>query len=131
MLLATLARVGIFGPSLANSAEHHPLPWLVGVDFNTILSREKKLGGLPVIYQETEDFSNCLNECDFYDMGYNGGTFTWWNGRTDKACIFKRLDRVLSNQEIMDEYPNIQVKHLIKRVLIIRLWRFNVLKVLK
>lgn len=48
-------------------------------------------------------------------MGYNGSTFTWWNGRTDEACIFKRLDTVLSNQELMAEHPNIQVKHLIKK----------------
>ncbi|XP_060177955.1 uncharacterized protein LOC132607892 [Lycium barbarum] len=48
-------------------------------------------------------------------MGYIGSTFTWWNGRADEAIIFKRLDRVLCNQKMMDKYPQMTVTHLIKK----------------
>ncbi|KAG5599866.1 hypothetical protein H5410_031236 [Solanum commersonii] len=46
--------------SIQQISSHFSLPWLVGGDFNVILSLEEKLGGLPVYYQETEDFANCI-----------------------------------------------------------------------
>ncbi|XP_070009954.1 uncharacterized protein [Nicotiana sylvestris] len=35
-------------------------PWLVGGDFNVILSKEEKYGGLPVYLSEVEDFAHCM-----------------------------------------------------------------------
>ncbi|XP_055804681.1 uncharacterized protein LOC129873581 [Solanum dulcamara] len=101
--------------SLGHIAEQHSHPWLIDGDFNVILSWEEKLGGLPVFYQEIEDFTNFITVCELTDMGYIGSTYTWWNGRTDDACIFKKLDRVLTNQKLQDEFPNTSVKHLIKK----------------
>lgn len=79
---------------LANSIA---LPWLVGGDFNNVLSGEEKIGGLPVITREVEDFANCINNTELYDAGYKGSPFTWWNGRTNHECIFERIDRILVN----------------------------------
>lgn len=45
-------------------ATQYSIPWLVGGYFNVILSPEEKLGGLPVYYQETEDFANSITTCD-------------------------------------------------------------------
>ncbi|KAG5576094.1 hypothetical protein H5410_056228 [Solanum commersonii] len=86
-------------------------PWVIGRDFNVILSGEEKFGGLPVLYQELEEFANCLTNCGLLDRGYIGSTYTWWNGRTDGACIFKRLDRVLSNQKMMEKFLVYSIKH--------------------
>ncbi|XP_060182816.1 uncharacterized protein LOC132612735 [Lycium barbarum] len=70
-------------------------PWLVGGDFNVILSEEEKLGGLPITLNECEDFAFCVNSCELFDMGYKGSPYTWWNGRVAEDYIFKRLDRIL------------------------------------
>ncbi|XP_059310607.1 uncharacterized protein LOC132061950 [Lycium ferocissimum] len=86
--------------------------WLVGGDFNVILSEEEKLGGLPVTLNECEDFAFCINSCDLFDMGFKGSPYTWWNGRTTGDCIFKRLDRVVVNQQFQNMFANIEVEHL-------------------
>ncbi|KAG5626762.1 hypothetical protein H5410_011980 [Solanum commersonii] len=77
---------------------------MVGADFNVILSDEEKIGGLSVYPHEYEDFSCCINSCDLTDIKYTGSPFTWWNGRVDEGCIFKRLDRVAVNQLLLDIY---------------------------
>ncbi|XP_009606568.1 uncharacterized protein [Nicotiana tomentosiformis] len=74
------------------------LPWMVGGDFNVILSEEEKIGGQPVYPPEYEDFAFCVNSCGLFDTGYKGSLFTWWNGRSNSECIFKRLDRIFVNQ---------------------------------
>lgn len=35
------------------------VPWLVGGDFNVILTEEEKYGGLPVYLREVKDFAHC------------------------------------------------------------------------
>ncbi|KAH0685786.1 hypothetical protein KY285_016345 [Solanum tuberosum] len=70
-------------------------PWMVGGDFNVILTPEEKIRGLPVYPTEVEDFACCINSCELVDIRFNGSSFTWWNGRADEECIFKRLDRIL------------------------------------
>ncbi|KAL3363180.1 hypothetical protein AABB24_012466 [Solanum stoloniferum] len=101
--------------SIQHISSHISLPWLVGGDFNVMLSPEEKLGGFPVYCQETEDFANCIATSSLYDLGYIGSTYTWWNGRSEDACIFKRLDRILGNQRLMNLFPTMKIKHLIKK----------------
>ncbi|XP_060200312.1 uncharacterized protein LOC132628554 [Lycium barbarum] len=100
---------------LYDIATHINLPWLVGGDFNVITEAAEKYGGLPVQFAETEDFRHCINSCQLADLGFTGSMFTWWNGRSDEACIFKRLDRCLGNQALQNIYPNLEVDHLIKQ----------------
>ncbi|XP_059306288.1 uncharacterized protein LOC132057690 [Lycium ferocissimum] len=91
------------------------IPWLVGGDFNVILSEENKQGGLPVTVQETMDFAQWIQNCGLIDIGFIGSRYTWWNGRTQEACIFKRLDRMLCNQAFLDIKPSSKVHHLIRQ----------------
>lgn len=77
------------------------LPWIVGVDFNVILSDGEKISGLPVYPGEYEDFAFCVNSCKLLDINFKGSPFTWWNCRVDSGCIFKRLDNILSNQAFL------------------------------
>jgi len=53
---------------------------------------------LPVYHNEYEEFAFCVNSCELVDVSFKGSPFTWWNGRIDHQCIFKRLDRYLMNQ---------------------------------
>ncbi|KAH0664940.1 hypothetical protein KY285_026146 [Solanum tuberosum] len=90
------------------------LPWLVGCDFNVICNEEEKLGGRPVSEGETRDFNHCINVCNLEDQGFKGSKYTWWNGRTDGECIFKRLDRVLCNDGLQTIFPFLEVEHLVR-----------------
>ncbi|XP_049360162.1 uncharacterized protein LOC125824856 [Solanum verrucosum] len=90
-------------------------PWLVGGDFNVIIDDLEKYGGLPVQFNETEDFIHCNNTCQLTNLGFKESMYTWWNGKTDAACLFKRLDRCLGNQALQDLFPNLEVEHLIKQ----------------
>ncbi|KAH0692608.1 hypothetical protein KY285_019705 [Solanum tuberosum] len=89
-------------------------PWLVGGDFNTIVNESEKLGGLPVTQVETQDFTQCINACALNELKFRGSVFTWWNGRIEESCIFKRLDRVFGNNSFMTLLPESEVHHLIR-----------------
>ncbi|XP_070046535.1 uncharacterized protein [Nicotiana tomentosiformis] len=90
------------------------LPWFVRGDFNVILDEEEKIRGLPVYPPKYEDFAFCINSCELFDLGYKGSPFTWWNGRPNEECIFKRLDRILVNLPFQNLFPDIEMEHLIK-----------------
>ncbi|XP_060211801.1 uncharacterized protein LOC132639366 [Lycium barbarum] len=64
--------------------------WLIGGDFNVVLNDEEKIG----------------------EVNFKGSPFTWWNGRPDEACVFERLDRMLVNALLLDNFGNIEVEHL-------------------
>ncbi|XP_019234732.1 PREDICTED: uncharacterized protein LOC109215172 [Nicotiana attenuata] len=90
------------------------MPWLVAGDFNVIWDEEEKFGGLPVSMNEVNDFRHCVNTCNLTDLGFKGSIFTWWNGRAEDDCIFKRLDKCLANAEFQQMLPTIEVSHLSK-----------------
>ncbi|XP_060200399.1 uncharacterized protein LOC132628652 [Lycium barbarum] len=88
-------------------------PWIVGGDFYVILKADEKLGGLPVHLSKTIDFDHFVNNCGLMELK-SGSRYTWWNGRTEEDCIFKRLDRVFGNQEFINLSPSSEVSHLIR-----------------
>ncbi|XP_070002742.1 uncharacterized protein LOC142165914 [Nicotiana tabacum] len=90
------------------------VPWLVRGDFNVIWDEEEKYGGLPVSLLEVDDFRHCSNTCNLTDLGFKGSIFTWWNGRSEEDCIFKRLDRCFGNNELQQTFPGLEVTHLSK-----------------
>ncbi|XP_019263812.1 PREDICTED: uncharacterized protein LOC109241529 [Nicotiana attenuata] len=100
--------------SLYYIAADMTVPWLVGGDFNVIWDEEEKFGGLPVHINEIDDFRHCINTCNLSDLGFKGSIFTWWNGRAEEDCIFKRLDRCVANAEFQQTFLGIEVQHLPK-----------------
>ncbi|XP_070034325.1 uncharacterized protein [Nicotiana tomentosiformis] len=50
----------------------------------------------------------------YYLASYKGSPFTWWNGRSNAECIFKRLDRIFVNFPFQNMLPTIEVEHLIR-----------------
>jgi len=86
--------------------------WMVGGDFNVIHGDEENIGGLSVYPHEYEDFTLCLNSCVFSDVYFSGNPFTWWNGRVDESCIFKRQDRVVFNHSLLNVYGDTGLQHL-------------------
>ncbi|KAH0656867.1 hypothetical protein KY290_032529 [Solanum tuberosum] len=100
---------------LEELARSQQCPWVVGGDFNVILNEEEKLGGLAFTQNEALEFASCINACALTEVRTSGSKYTWWNGRIEEDCIFKRLDRILVNQEFMDLFPTSEVHHLIRQ----------------
>jgi len=100
---------------LEGLAKQNQYPWLVGGDFNVILNEEEKQGGREFSIYEAMDFQQCMNICALSEVRALGSKFTWWNGRVEGNCIFKRLDRVLCNQEFEQIFPSSKVQHLIRQ----------------
>lgn len=69
-------------------------------DFNLKRSEEENLRELPVTVAETEDFNHCISMWNLEECVYQGNKYTWWNVRTDEECIFKRLNKVMSNEKM-------------------------------
>ncbi|KAG5571418.1 hypothetical protein H5410_061184 [Solanum commersonii] len=46
------------------------------------------------------------------DINFKGSLFTWWNGRIDDACIFKRLDKIVLNQAFLGLMGRVELDHL-------------------
>ncbi|KAH0709402.1 hypothetical protein KY284_010829 [Solanum tuberosum] len=74
-------------------------PWCIIGDFNVITSTDEKLGGLPYNMNKIFDFLSMIETCGLIDIGYNGQHFTWCNQRSERARVWKRLDRALVNDK--------------------------------
>ncbi|XP_015167468.1 uncharacterized protein [Solanum tuberosum] len=96
-------------------AQEMSLPWLVGGDFIVIRIEEEKEGGVDFTHLEAVDFNQCINNCALTELRYSGSKYTWLNGRIERACIFKRLDKVLCNQEFLNILPLSEVLHLMRQ----------------
>ncbi|EOY06960.1 Uncharacterized protein TCM_021522 [Theobroma cacao] len=82
-------------------------PWMVGGDFNSILSSAERLHGANPHNGSMEDFATMLLDCGLHDAGYEGNNFTWTNNH-----MFQRLDRVVYNHEWADCFNHTRVQHL-------------------
>lgn len=89
------------------------IPWLVGGDFNAILSHSEKLGGRdPNVSASISDFQGFLSDASLEDVGFKGSLYTWYNGQSGEGAIWARLDRVLVNHLWLQQFPNLSVEHL-------------------
>ncbi|KAL5766928.1 hypothetical protein ACOSP7_017545 [Xanthoceras sorbifolium] len=71
------------------------LPWLVGGDFNEIVSDVEKIRGSFRGVTAMNDFRSAIDDCCLIDMGFQGNCFTWSNRQLFDQCIQERLDRSL------------------------------------
>ncbi|XP_020270722.1 uncharacterized protein LOC109845882 [Asparagus officinalis] len=90
-------------------------PWIIGGDFNTIASYEEKIGGLPVLETDTEDFQSFLNNGQLINLNTTGFFFTWSNKQDADSRIRSRLDRCLINEDWLHLYTSSQVEYLLPK----------------
>ena len=57
-------------------------------------------------------FWNTLAYCELADLGFQGGKFTWNNGRPGMDFVQERIDKACANQAWSDLFPRSQVIHL-------------------
>uniref|UniRef100_A0A803PLN3 Reverse transcriptase domain-containing protein n=1 Tax=Cannabis sativa TaxID=3483 RepID=A0A803PLN3_CANSA len=89
----------------------YSVAWVVGGDFNEILSQKEKMGGPPKPAYLIQKFRKALDSCHLRDMGFEGSEHTWCNGRKQNL-IFERLDRVCGNPDWFVMFPCAKVSHL-------------------
>ncbi|KAL9244394.1 hypothetical protein vseg_018174 [Gypsophila vaccaria] len=78
-------------------------PWAIGGDFNRVLSPEEIVGG-HYQHRATDPFRDCLHRCEGIDSPAMGAAFTWNNKQDPDTRSYRKLDRMLVNQEWMIKY---------------------------
>ena len=82
-------------------------PWVVGGDFNAILKKEEKMGGLNAKIHSCKKFGSWVQDCNMNDMGFVGSRFTWKRG-----MVQERLDRFLCNDVWQGKNFSYKIVHL-------------------
>lgn len=97
---------------LQQLAAHNDLPWVVGGDYNEVLSNNEKEGGNSRNDNLNEMFKLALVDCGLSDLGYVGENFTWTNNRAAPDTVRCRLDRICANASWTTIFPESFVEHL-------------------
>eukprot|EP00253_Pinus_taeda_P010222 PITA_10222 len=84
--------------------------WIIGGDFNIIISLKEKKGGIRRVDQSMELFSDTIEGLRLVDILTIKGVFTWNNRRGGRNQIASRLDRFLVSETIMNRDVFIEAK---------------------
>ncbi|GJV40441.1 RNA-directed DNA polymerase, eukaryota, reverse transcriptase zinc-binding domain protein [Tanacetum coccineum] len=92
-------------------------PWCIAGDINVTLYPNEHSSGSFVMTPNMMEFQDCLNKIKVEEICKSGLHFTWTNNlqRTkagNMTGILKKLDRVMSNEEFINQYPKAHAKFL-------------------
>jgi exonuclease III len=76
--------------------------WIIGGDFNMILTLEDKTGGTKRLEQDSGKFKALIDHLKLIDIETSNGIYTWSNRRSGHQHIACRLDRFLVTEELME-----------------------------
>ncbi|XP_071925054.1 uncharacterized protein [Coffea arabica] len=82
-----------------------------GGDFNAIRTLAEYTGRANQDLGAISDFNTAIFDCHLQELPYSGSSYTW-SGVRAGARIWKRLDKVLINQQWLNFLPNTSVQHL-------------------
>jgi exonuclease III len=88
--------------------------WILGGDFNIILTLEEKRGGSKWLDQDSGKFRDLIDHLKLIDIETRNGSFTWSNKCSGSQQIACRLDRFLIYETLMLEGPSIEASILPK-----------------
>ena len=54
------------------------------------------MGGVSRSEREMQAFRDCVDDCDFKDLGFRRSMFTWTRGNHPNTHVKERLDRFLT-----------------------------------
>lgn len=86
------------------------IPWVVGGDFNELLSVGEKESGPIRLINQTPEFREMVGNYNLRDLGFSGNQFTWLTTRL--RGIRECLDRVLVTLDWKALFANATVFHL-------------------
>ncbi|KAL4385506.1 hypothetical protein GQ457_15G018210 [Hibiscus cannabinus] len=82
-----------------------PLPWLLGGDFNEILTLFEKQGGNRKPHHQLTDFRECLLRNNLADCKPSRRWFTWMKSGPRVAPTRERLDRFIADKDWFLRFP--------------------------
>jgi hypothetical protein len=85
--------------------------WIIVGDFNVIRFPQEKWGNEGFSCYEKE-FVECIQNLGVDDLSYSGCFHTWTNNQSGSDFVSKKLDRVLSNCEWLNQFGNTSVEFL-------------------
>ncbi|VFQ98006.1 unnamed protein product [Cuscuta campestris] len=87
--------------------------WIVGGDFNTVADYSEHEGKNHPNARDMEEFKACISCCGLTTPHTIGSLFTWSSNRSN-GRVMRRLDRVLVNNKMLEEFEDISIMHLSK-----------------
>ncbi|XP_074291447.1 uncharacterized protein LOC141618246 [Silene latifolia] len=81
-------------------------PWLVGGDFNAVMARDERIVGAPLSNTEIQPMLQATQDCHLVDLSARISFFTWSNKHESDTNVYSRIDRVFSNAEWTDIFPD-------------------------
>ncbi|XP_020671696.2 uncharacterized protein LOC110091790 [Dendrobium catenatum] len=102
-----------------HEVSNRKIPFIVGGDFNCILSQEDKRGGRKFVFsQGPKEMADFLNVNDLHYVGFIGSRFTWCNNKLGGDRILERLDR-----NGMLKFEDVWISYKASSFIIARVWR--------
>lgn len=78
-----------------------PLLWLIGEISTKSLTILKKRGRGTRNQRQMDEFNEMMDFCNLADLGFSGNIFTWRRGRKQGSWIRERLNRFLTNVDML------------------------------
>ena len=85
--------------------------WVLLGDFNQVENHDQKLGGSNIL-RGASKFRNWKLQNLLIDIPFHGVKYTWTNNRKDNEVIYEGIDKVFSNNQWRDLFPDAQVWNL-------------------
>ena len=83
------------------------IPWLVGGDFNAVRDLSEVCGTSGDIRVAMEEFNTCLQNTALLPLLMQGEWYTWHNRSASPRNLWKRLDRMLTNDTWTLRFPSV------------------------
>ncbi|KAL2237437.1 UNVERIFIED_CONTAM: hypothetical protein Sindi_0935400 [Sesamum indicum] len=79
------------------ATQYVDLPWIVGGDFNAVRDLSEVCGLSGDIRMAMEEFNTCIKNAGLLPLPMQGEWFSWHNFSASPRNLWKRLDRMLTN----------------------------------
>ena len=87
-------------------------PWCSVGDFNVITAVDEKFEAAPYNTRKSIDFVSVIKACGLLDIAFSGNKFIWSNKRGINHTIWKRLDKDMVNDFLLENMPQTTINHL-------------------
>nr|GEV86081.1 hypothetical protein [Tanacetum cinerariifolium] len=85
-------------------------PWVIMGDLNVSLNIEDHSEGISHMTHDMEEFKDCINDIKMDDICSTGLHYTWIKSLLNpNASILKKIDRVMGNEEFLEDYQRVHV----------------------
>ncbi|KAK4383217.1 hypothetical protein Sango_2797900 [Sesamum angolense] len=80
-------------------------PWLITGDFNAVIDDSEVSGTAADTSQSMTEFRECVTKLELLHLPFTGAPFTWHNCSEGGRSLWKRLDRMLVNENWLAIWP--------------------------